>query len=286
MGSTVKIAGAQINPIILDVDSNLGKCLEFTKKAANQGSKLVIFPEASLTGYCYTSLDEAIPIAETIPGPSTEEIISLCKKLNTYVIVGLIEKDGDKYYNASAFLGPDGLVGKYRKLHLPFLGMDRFLNHGDLPPKIYDTEIGRIGLSVCFDVTFPEHTRILALKGADIVVYITNIPGQKFDPHMTRCIYSRAFENTIYFIAINRVGEERGWKFPGSSIAINPSGNLIIEAKENEEEIIYIEIDPMVSRQKHQILIPGQCEVDLVRDRRPEFYGDIVKPLEDNSRIR
>ena len=137
MGNIVRIAGAQINPIILDVKNNLKKCLEFTKEAATQGAKLVIFPEAALTGYCYSSLEEAIPVAETIPGPITEEITSLCKELNTYVIVGLIEKDGDKYYNASAFLGPDGLVGKYRKLHLPYLGMDRFLNHGDLPPKIY-----------------------------------------------------------------------------------------------------------------------------------------------------
>jgi len=286
MGNNIKIAGAQIYPIILDVNSNLKKCLEFTKEAVSQGAKLVIFPEAALTGYCYSSLDEAIPVAETIPGQSTEEIISLCKELNAYVIVGLIEKEGSKYYNAAAFLGPEGLIGKYRKLHLPYLGVDRFLNHGNLPPNIYDTEIGRIGLSICFDTIFPELARVLTLNGADIVVNITNVPGPKFDPKMAHCIYARAIENLIFHVAVNRVGKERDWSFPGGGMAVDPEGKLIAEAKENEEAIFYIEIDPTIARQKHKVMIPGQLEIDVMRDRRPEFYSDIVKPLEDNSRIR
>ncbi len=286
MGSIVKIVGAQINPVILDVNSNLKKCLEFTRKAANQGAKLVIFPEAALTGYCYSSLEEAIPVAETIPGQSTEEILSLCKELNTYVIVGLIEKEGDKYYNAAAFLGPGGLIGKYRKLHLPYLGVDRFLNHGNLPLTVFDTEIGRIGLSICFDAIFPELARVLTLNGADIVVNITNVPGPKLDPKMAHCIYARAIENLIFHIAVNRVGKERDWSFPGGGMAVDPEGKLIAAAKEHEEDLFYIEIDPMVARQKHRIMIPGQLEIDVMRDRRPEYYSDIVKPLEDNSRIR
>lgn len=286
MGNNIKIAGAQINPIILNVNNNLQKCLDFTNKAAIQGAKLVIFPEAALTGYCYSSLDEVIPVAETIPGQSTEEIMSLCKERNIFVIIGLIEKEGEKYFNAAAFLGPEGLIGKYRKLHLPYLGIDRFLNHGNIPPKIYDTEIGRIGLSICFDAMFPELSRVLALSGADIVVNITNVPGHKFDPKMSHCIYARAIENLIYHIAINRVGKERDWNFPGGSMAVNPEGKLIGEAQGNGEQIFYLEIDPTFARQKHKIIIPDQCEIDMIRDRRPEFYGDIVKPLEDNSRIR
>ena len=184
MDDKVKIAGAQIKPLILDVNSNLNKCLEFTKEATSQGTKLVILPDAALTGYCYSSLEEAIPVAESIPGPSTEKIIALCQDLGTYVILGLIEKENDRYYNAAAFLGPEGLIGKYRKLHLPYLGVDRFLNHGNLPLTVYSTEIGRIGMGVCFDVMFPEHSRILALNGADIVVNITNFPGPTITPRI------------------------------------------------------------------------------------------------------
>ncbi|UCD09754.1 MAG: carbon-nitrogen hydrolase family protein [Dehalococcoidales bacterium] len=286
MGDNVKIAGAQINPIILDVNGNLNKCLDFTKKATNQGAKLVIFPEAALTGYCYSSLEEAIPVAETIPGPSTEAIISLCKELNTYVIVGLIEKENDKYYNAAAFLGPEGLIGRYRKLHLPYLGIDRYLNYGDQPLTVCDTEIGRIGMGICIDMAFPEHSRVLALQDADVVVNITNWPGKTIDPNFLHFVNVRASENTIYYIAVNRVGHERGWDFFGSSIEVDPMGNLVGQAPENQEGIFHFEVDPKVARQKHHTFVPGQFELDLILGRRPEFYGDIVKPLEDNSRIR
>ena len=286
MSNKVKIAGAQINPIILDIENNLNKCLEFAREAVSKGAKLTILPEAALTGYCFTSLEEAIPVAETIPGISTEKIIALCQDLGTYVIVGLIEKENNRYYNAAVLLGPEGLIGKYRKLHLPYLGVDRFLNHGNLPLTVYNTEIGRIGIGICFDVDFPEHSRVLALKGADIVVNITNFPGPTINPRITHCIYARAIENTIYYIAVNRVGTERGWNFFGSSMAIDPQGKLIAQAKENEEEILYIEIDPTIARQKYQVMIPEQLEMDLMRDRRPEYYSEIVRPIQDKSRIR
>ena len=286
MGSNIKIACAQTNPIILDVNNNLIKCLEFTKEAATQGAKLVIFPEAALTGYCYRSLEEAIPVAETILGHSTEEIISLCQELNTYVIIGLIEKEGDKYYNAAAFLGPEGLIGKYRKLHLPYLGVDRFLNYGDQPLTVYDTEIGRIGMGICIDMAFPEHSRVLALQDADIVVNITNWPGKTTDPKYIQFVNVRASENTIYYVAVNRVGHERGFDFFGGSIVVDPMGNLVGQAPENQEGIFYFEVDPEIARQKHHTYIPGQFELDLILGRRPEFYGDIVNPQEDNSRIR
>jgi len=126
MNETVKIAGMQIEPIILDKDRNLARCLELIKVADKEGARLIVFPEAAITGYVFTSLGEALSIAEPIPGPSTEKILDSCRELNLYVIIGLLEKDRGKYYNAAALLGPSGLIGKYRKLHLPYLGIDRF----------------------------------------------------------------------------------------------------------------------------------------------------------------
>ena len=282
----VKIAGVQMNPIILDKKKNLDTCLESVKTAVGSGARLIVFPEAALTGYCFANLEEAIPLAETVPGPSTERILALCQSSKTFVIVGLIEREGNRYYNTAVLLGPQGLIGKYRKLHLPYLGIDRFLNHGDLPLTALDTEIGRIGIGICYDLSFPEHSRALALEGVEIVVNITNWPGRATDPNFTRLVHVRAYENAVYYLAVNRVGVEREWSFFGSSMAADPSGASVALAKENEEEIFYVEIDPTVARQKHYIVIPGELEIDRMRDRRPEFYGELVEPLQDRSRMR
>lgn len=286
MDSRVTIAGVQMNPTILDKEKNLAACLESATKAASSGARLVIFPEAALPGYCFTSLGEAAPLVETVPGPSTDRIEGLCRDLGTYVIFGLIEREGDRYYNTAAFVGPHGVIGKYRKVHLPYLGIDRFLNHGNLPPTVYDTEIGRIGIGICYDLAFPEHCRVLALDHADVVVNITNWPGATTDPHFIRLVHVRAYENQVYYIAVNRVGTERGWSFFGSSTAVDPFGTSLALAKQGEEDLLYAEIDPLLARQKHRISVPGELEIDRIRDRRPELYGSLVKPLDDRSRIR
>lgn len=285
MDNIVKIAGIQMIPDILNKDRNLDRCLELIKRTANDGAQFIVFPEATLSGYVFNTLEEALPVAETIPGTSTESILKLCRQLNVYVIVGLIEEDRGKYYNAAAFVGPHGLIGKYRKLHLPFLGIDRFLNHGNLPLKVYDTDIGRIGIGICYDMRFPEHSRVLSLLGADVVVIITNWPeGVEFTPEHT--LVTRAYENNVFHIAVNRVGEERGVKFFGMSKIVDCTGKTIAEGKRYEEDILYAEINPALAREKHRVVIPGKFEADIIRDRRPEFYGVINDPLKDNSRIR
>ena len=285
MSETIKIAGIQMEPVILDKDRNLARCLELMKTAAKEGAQLIVFPEAALSGYVFRSLDEALPLAEPVPGPSTERIMDSCRKLNLYVIVGLLEKGRSKYYNAAAFMGPSGLIGKYRKLHLPYLGIDRFLNHGDLPLKVYDTDVGRIGLGICYDLDFPEHARVLALLGAEVIVTVTNWPeGIEFIPeHM---VLTRARENRVHHIAVNRVGEERGVRFFGRSRFADCMGASLAEGKPYKEDILYAEINPALAKEKHQVIVPGELEVDIIKDRRPEFYRALTQPLVDTSRIR
>ena len=285
MEELLKVAGVQMNPVILRKEENLGRCLELAETAANNKARLIVFPEAALSGYVYDSLEEAISVAEKIPGPATDKICALCRKLNVYIVVGLIEADGGKYYNAAAFIGPGGLIGKYRKLHLPFLGIDRFVNHGDLPLKVYETEVGNIGLGICYDVRFPEHSRTLSLLGADIIVISTNWPaGIEFVPE--HVVITRAYENNTFLIAVNRVGEERDVKFFGRSKIANCMGESIADGKPYEEDIIYACINPALAREKYKVMIPGKLEGDLFRDRRPEFYGILTEPLKDDSRIR
>jgi predicted amidohydrolase len=281
----VKIAGMQMEPIILDKERNLAQCLKLIKTAAKEEAQLIVFPETALSGYVFSSLEEAISVAEPIPGPSTERIIDSCRELNVYVIVGLLEENRGKYYNAAAFVGPSGLIGKYRKLHLPYLGIDRFLNHGDLPLKVYDTDVGRIGIGICYDLDFPEHARVLALLGSELIVNITNWPeGVEFMSE--HAVLTRARENRVYYVAVNRVGEERGVRFFGRSKFVDCLGRSMAEGKPYEEDILYAEINPALAREKHQVIVPGEFEIDIMKDRRPEFYGKLTQPLDDTSRIR
>ena len=285
MDEFIKIAGIQMSPDILNKDRNLERCLELIKTTAKERARFIVFPEATLSGYVFNSLEEALPVAETIPGPATESIMKLCRQLNVHVIIGLIEEDRGKYYNAAAFVGPHGLIGKYRKLHLPYLGIDRFLNHGDLPLEVHDTDVGRIGIGICYDMRFPEHSRVLSLLGADVVVVITNWPeGVEFAPEHT--LVTRAYENNVFHVAVNRVGEERGVKFFGRSKIVDCVGGTMAEGKPYEEDILCAEINPALAREKHRVVIPGKFESDIIRDRRPAFYGILTDPLKDNSRIR
>ena len=272
MSAIVKIAGVQMEPRLGDTAGNLARCVEMLGVAAAQGAQLVIFPEAALSGYMFGSLEEAVSSAETIPGPSSERIAERCRELGVYTVFGLLEKDGDTCYNAAAFVGPDGLIGRYRKLHLPYVGVDRFVERGDRPPRVHDTELGRIGLSICYDLDFPEQARILTLLGAEVIVNISNWPeGVEFAPQYLA--HARARENMVYVAAVNRVGEERGVRFIGRSKLIDHRGMPLAEGLPYEEDIVYVAISPSRAGEKHQVIIPGELEIDLLRDRRPELYG-------------
>jgi 5-aminopentanamidase len=272
MTRSIRVAGVQMDPALADVAGNLGHCLQSLDTAASAGAQLVVFPEAALTGYVFGSLEEAIPVCEPIPGPSTEALAAACRRLDVHAVVGLLEKDGEDHYNTSALIGPAGLIGRYRKLHLPYLGVDRFVRPGNLPPKVYDTAVGRIGLSICYDLDFPEYARVLALLGAQIIVTVTNWPDDiEFVPD--HIVQTRARENAVNHVAVNRGGEERGVQFIGRSMVVDPSGAVLVEGAHFDADLIYADIEPAAADQKHKVVIPGERETDVLKDRRPEFYG-------------
>ncbi|MFC1994808.1 carbon-nitrogen hydrolase family protein [Chloroflexota bacterium] len=276
MSDRVKIAAVQMDPKITKNRENLDKVLLETRIAAKNGADLIVFPECALTGYVFSSREEAMPFTENIPGASTESLAAYCKELGVHVIVGLLEKDAGKCYNAAVLIGPGGLVGKYRKNHLPFLGVDRFLDAGDEPFQVYKTPIGNIGINICYDCNFPEGARVMTLLGADIIVLPTNWPvGREKVPGYV--INTRAFENNIHFVAVDRVGNERGAGFIGRSKIVSASGDTLAEASSDKEEIIYAEVSLVEARQKHVVFKPGEFEVNFIRDRRPELYGEITR---------
>lgn len=278
MSNSIKIAVVQTEPKLMKSRENLGSILSAAKEAAENHAELIVFPECSLSGYIFSSRQEAQPFAETIPGPSTEKLVSLCQELKVYVIFGLLEEDGDKLFNAAAFLGPRGLIGKYRKNHLPFLGVDRFVDMGNEPFQVYQTPIGNIGLQICYDVVFPESSRVMSLLGADVLVLPANFPQRRGEKVITYVVSARAIENRVHLAVANRIGSERGYSFAGLSKIVDASGDILGLASPDKEQIIYGEVSPESARQKHVTLVPGEYEVDHIGHRRPELYGVITEP--------
>src|SRR5437899_3178029 len=162
----VRVAVAQIEPRLGEKERNLEACLARLDAVAAAGAELLVLPECAIPGYMFDSAAEALPFAEEIPGPSTEVLAAACRRLGVHVVCGLLEFDGELLHNSAVLIGPDGLIGSYRKTHLPFLGVDRFTVPGDVLP-VFDTALGRIGLEICYDLRFPEAARTDVEKRGD-----------------------------------------------------------------------------------------------------------------------
>src|SRR5207253_5685254 len=141
----MRVAVAQTEPKLGENERNLAVCLERLEEAVGAGAQLVVLPECAIPGYMFDSGEEAVQYAEEIPGPSTEALADACRRLDTWCVCGLLERDGDVLHNAAVLVGPAGLAGSYRKTHLPFLGVDRFTVPGD-EFAVFDTPLGRIGV--------------------------------------------------------------------------------------------------------------------------------------------
>ena len=270
----MRVAVAQIEPKLAEVGRNLEACVARLEEAAKNGAQLLVLPECALPGYMFDSADEALPYAEEIPGPSTEVLERACRRLGMHVVCGMLERDTEGLRNAAVLIGPSGLIGTYRKTHLPFLGVDRFVVPGD-EFSVYETPLGRIGLEICYDLRFPEVTRTLALRGADIVAHPTNFPlaARPQTEFITR---ARAAENRVYLLTSNRVGKERWGEFCGWSQIVDPHGKRLAEAGAAEEALLVADVEIERARDK-DFVIPGEYELYLFGHRRPDLYGALVE---------
>jgi predicted amidohydrolase len=273
----MRIAAVQMDVAIGKPEANLATMLGKLQEAAANGAKLICFPECALTGYCFDSVAEAMPFAQTLPGPATARFAQVCGDLDVFVIFGLLEKEGDRLFNATALVGPKGLIGTYRKVHLPYLGIDMRTTYGDRPFAVFEADGVKIGMLICYDAAFPEASRALALLGADLIVLPTNWPpGAECVADFT--INSRAMENAVYFLAVNRVGLERGFQFIGRSRICEPSGCTLASTSSTSPMILFADIDPAQARNKRVTRVPGKHAIDRLSDRRPEMYELLTKP--------
>ncbi len=276
MRDTIRVAGVQMDPEIARVEQNLIRVFDALQTASREGADLAVFPECALTGYCFDDLAEAGAYAQPVPGPFTERLERQCREFDIHAIVGLLEADGSSIYNAAAFIAPNALVGHYRKIHLPYLGIDRFLTPGDRPFRVYDSEVGQIGLNICYDAAFPESARVMMLRDAELITLPTNWPvGAECNTEFV--INTRAFENRVNYIAVNRVGQERGTRFIGQSKIVDFTGRTLARGSRSGEEIVYADLDLAGAREKHIVNVARAYELDRLKDRRVAFYGPIAE---------
>ena len=274
--TTFIVAGVQCDPQIGRPDHNLEMISDWSAQARKAGASLAIFPECAVTGYCFDSLEAGLAIAETIPGPSAVALEAIARRLELHLIVGMLERapgpDGDQLYNVAVLVSPEGLIGTYRKIHLPFLGVDRFTTHGRAGFQVYATSLARIGVNICYDCSFPESARVMMLSGADLIALPTNWPESGGCAVPDFVVPTRALENKVYYAAINRVGTERGVKFIGRSSIVDPFGKPLAAA-DDTEQMLLAEITPALARDKHIVRVPGEHEVHRLNDRQPDQYG-------------
>jgi predicted amidohydrolase len=267
MKDKIKLALAQISSKRENKEANLQKMEKLTLKAKYQGADLVIFPEMSLTGYVV--LDQIYELAETVPGPSTKKIEALAKQTGMHVIFGmpeLSEKTQATIFNTAVFVGPKGLIGKYRKMYLPTHSVfeeKRYFRPG-YEPATFQTDLGNIGLSICYDVFFPEVYRLTRLKGAQLLVCISASPAVR-KGYFEILTSARALENTAFLAYVNLAGVEDGLQFWGGSRLVCPTGDVIAKASYDEEDFIVCEVD-------YNELRTAETFIPILRDLRPELF--------------
>ncbi len=276
--SALRIAAVQMDIVLGDRTANLGRILAAIDEAGQRGVGLVVFPECALSGYCFASREEACAAAETVPGTATERLEAACKARNCVVVAGLVEAQGEALYNSAVVVGPRGLIGCYRKSHLPFLGLDRFVQPGAGPLEPFDTPAARLGVGICYDGSFPEVSRTLKLRGAQLIALPTNWP-EGAEVSAEHHAATRAHENHLFFMAVNRIGTERGFRFIGRSRITDCHGRVLAAATGDEPALLLAEIDPAAADRNRVVIRPGEYELDRVGDRRPELYGPLLDPV-------
>lgn len=275
MENKIKLALAQISCKRGDKKANIKKMEMLVNKAKKQGANLIIFPELSLTGYLVR--DQIYELAETIPGPSVKALEAIARKTNSYIIFGmpeLSEKTKATLYNVAVLIGPEGLIGKYRKMYLPTHSVfeeKRYFRAG-YHTASFETKIGKIGLIICYDIFFPEVSRLTRLKGAQLIVCISASPAirKAFFEALT---IARAIENTVFLAYVNLVGIEDGLQFWGGSRLVGPNGKVLAQAKYDEEDLVMCDVD-------YADIKPVETFVPILRDLRPELFDELKKQAE------
>ena len=278
MTRKLKVAAVQMEPKLHDKPGNIARALAHVDEAADAGARLVVLPECSLTAYVFENEGETSAVAEDVPGPTTDLLVDKAREKKVYIVAGMVESQDSNYYNVAILVGPNGYIGKYRKMHCWYAAEENWpITAGEHSQgfPVFDTEIGKIGICICYDMWIPETARMLALNGAEIIAFPTNtvaVPaGEALFDHVLR---TRALENHVWIVGADRIGVEREVPFAGRSQILDPYGNVLVEGSPDKEEILYADIESVVAS-RDKMLVPDLAESDLWTIRQPNAYGKI-----------
>lgn len=266
-----KAAVVQFNPILNDRDGNIAAMTAVFEEALKNGAKLLVAPEMSTTGYHYRDRKAIAPFVDTIPGKATNAFAKLAARYDAYIVFGMPEVDAKTglYHNSSAMVGPEGVVGSYRKAH-QWETEEHWSVHGDRGVPVYDTKLGRIAINICMDSAYFESARLAAVGGADILAFPTNSTAQAL-----AALPGRAMQNGLYVLSANRSNTESGYHMIGASAIWSPEGECLVSTPVgmtssedvNEPVIAYAEIDPAEYANRGK---------DTLKNRRPALYKDLM----------
>ncbi|MCX6121492.1 MAG: hypothetical protein NTX44_07715 [Ignavibacteriales bacterium] len=259
----MRLAIVQTYPVFGETKKNIDKALSLMETAA---ADLYVLPELFNTGYNFVDETELRKLAELADGATFRTMSEWTTKHSCYVVYGFAEQ-ADKIYNSAALVGPDGIIGIYRKVHL-FYRENVFFTPGNLGFPVFDLPFGKVGIMICFDWMYPESARSLALKGAQLIVH----PANLVLPNCPDAMVTRCLENKVFTATADRVGEEnRGGvelKFIGTSEIVAPNGKILCRLGVQDPAISVTEVDLALACKK-QINEYNH----LFKGRKPDQYN-------------
>lgn len=255
-----------------DVAANQARALEMAAEAGRRGVELLVFPEVYMYQRPESSTTPLAEIAEPTDGPFMEAIADAGRQSRLHLVMGMLERapgEKSRAYNTAVLLSPEGkCLAAYRKVHLydAFNGRESdWIVPGNAPPPVVDTSLGRLGLQICYDVRFPEWSRMLALGGAEVIVMPTSwVVGPLKEDHWVTLVRARAIENTCWFVAADQVKSDR----IGRSLVVDPMGVVIADGGE-EQGLVIAEVDLDRVRRVRE-------KNPSLQHRRPDLYGLMV----------
>lgn len=263
MARLLNVGYIQLAPVLGDLEQTIHK-LEKLFERCPKDAELVVLPELCNSGYNFSSKEQAFEYAEAVEDSRfLNYLIEKSRQKNMHIVTGLNERHEDKIYNSAVFLGPKGILGTYRKLHL-FFKEKLYFEPGDSISPILELNGWKIGILICFDWLFPEAWRSLALKGVNLICHPSNLIPPDFGQ---QSVPVHALINHIYIVTANRIGREGKRQFTGLSLMASPKGEVLVQASRDKEEVEFRRLDISLSQDK--MITPTN---HVFEDRRPEFY--------------
>lgn len=263
----MKVAVGQMEPQIGNIEENLSRVQHILEEADRERVEVLVLPELCNSGYVFQSMSEARKSAEQIPDGPMSRLLQEWSKKSRLVVAGICERTDETLYNSAVVFRNGEYVLTYRKLHL-FLDEKDWFNPGIEEPPIVEYHGVQFGIMICFDWIFPEMSRVLALKGAQVILH----PANLVLPYCQDAMVTRSIENMVFTATANRIGTERGIKFSGSSQITDFKGNRLVQMDRESVGVASIEIDAELAKNKSITK-----RNDIFKDRQPSLYRRITQ---------